>query len=121
MKDDFARSRCSACNCYHDGISNTIPAAQLQGKYFTLYLVRVGNKNHFEGNFLYTAFPSFQAIFYVHVGCYMTSLGNGYCDDLCNRPEFSYDFGECCLPQINDLSCLECLCHDDGTRHASSM
>ena len=29
---------------------------------------------------------------------------------------FSF-LGDCCLPFIETISCEECICHEDGTRH----
>ena len=31
--------------------------------------------------------------------------------------ECDYDGGDCCLAEIDDLKCDECICHQDGSRH----
>lgn len=34
-----------------------------------------------------------------------------------NTLECNYDEGACCLPEIKDAYCVECICNTDGTRH----
>ena len=42
-----------------------------------------------------------------------------YCDDESNTLICNYDNGACCLPEIKDDYCTECICNLDGTRHPS--
>lgn len=46
--------------------------------------------------------------------------GDLHCDDYLNREECNYDHGDCCLPEIIDTSCTQCLCLEDGTRHPTN-
>ena len=46
-----------------------------------------------------------------------TWSGDRYCDDGGNIDECNFDNGDCCLPIINSLYCIECFCHQDGTQH----
>ena len=32
-----------------------------------------------------------------------------------------FDPGDCCLPEIDSEYCIECICHEDGTRHPDAM
>ena len=41
-------------------------------------------------------------------------LGDGYCDDINNNLECSYDGGDCCGPNVNTQYCSECLCLEGG-------
>lgn len=49
--------------------------------------------------------------------CPQEDQGNGQCEDFCNTLEFDFDGGDCCLEYIDDLKCIECACHLDGTKH----
>jgi len=40
-----------------------------------------------------------------------------YCDDVTNIAVCEYDGGACCLAEIKDDYCQECICKADGTRH----
>ena len=45
-------------------------------------------------------------------------IDDGYCNDEVNMmAECDYDGGDCCLAEIDDLKCDECICHQDGSRH----
>lgn len=46
--------------------------------------------------------------------------GNGFCEDQFNTKACSYDWGDCCLPIIQDSLCKDCICFFDNTRHPSS-
>ena len=41
-----------------------------------------------------------------------TWIGDGYCDDITNNPECSYDGGDCCGPAVDTQFCSECQCID---------
>ena len=42
---------------------------------------------------------------------------DGYCNDETNMlAECDYDGGDCCLDEIDDLKCDECICHQDGSK-----
>ena len=41
-------------------------------------------------------------------------IGDGYCDDVTNTMECSYDGGDCCLDPVNTQYCSECQCIDDS-------
>ena len=43
-----------------------------------------------------------------------TWIGDGYCDDINNNPECSYDGGDCCGPAVNTQWCSECQCIDEN-------
>ena len=54
------------------------------------------------------------------------TLGDGICDD--GPPEVYNvtakclgDFGDCCLPVIDTSRCVECICLNDNTTHATSF
>ena len=54
------------------------------------------------------------------------TLGDGICDD--GPPEIYNvtakclgDFGDCCLPVIDTSRCVECICLNDNTTHATSF
>ena len=46
-----------------------------------------------------------------------TWSGDGFCDDEGNIVECNFDNGDCCLPFINNLYCLECFCYQDNSQH----
>lgn len=46
-------------------------------------------------------------------------IGDDTCDDNINNEKCYYDHGDCCLNEIDDHKCTECICHEDGTRHPS--
>ena len=47
---------------------------------------------------------------------------DGYCNDETNMlAECDYDGGDCCLDEIDDLKCDECICHQDGSRHPTKL
>lgn len=54
------------------------------------------------------------------LACRSHWIGDGSCDDSCNKFIHDYDLRDCCLDQIIDSSCQECICHEDGIRHPSS-
>ena len=47
------------------------------------------------------------------------SVGDDICNDNLNVEVCNYDNGDCCLSEISDDQCTECICHEDGTRHPS--
>ena len=46
--------------------------------------------------------------------CKFASIGDGICNDQCNALQFHYDFGDCCLPLVDNSDCTNCTCHQDG-------
>ena len=44
-------------------------------------------------------------------------IGDGICDDEVNMFKCVFDDGDCCLIEIVDTNCHECICHIDGKRH----
>ncbi len=48
-------------------------------------------------------------------------LEDSICNDPCNVKPFNYDGGDCCLPFIQDYSCEDCICHEDGQRHPTGI
>ena len=44
-------------------------------------------------------------------------IGDGICDDETNLIKCGFDDGDCCLSEIVDTNCYECVCHIDGKRH----
>ena len=55
-------------------------------------------------------------IFYLHRsgGCNQGWIGDGYCDDINNNLDCTYDGGDCCGSNVNTESCSECLCLEVG-------
>ena len=51
--------------------------------------------------------------------CSEGDVGDGYCEDDINIESCNYDGNDCCMPIIMDDYCLECICHEDGTKHES--
>ena len=47
-------------------------------------------------------------------GCQQSSIANGYCDDVNNNLDCSYDGGDCCGSNVNTLFCTECQCLEGG-------
>ena len=47
-------------------------------------------------------------------GCLQSSIANGYCDDVNNNLDCSYDGGDCCGSNVNTLFCSECQCLEGG-------
>ena len=47
--------------------------------------------------------------------------GNGFCEDYCNHPDLYFDLGDCCLDNINDAMCYDCICFEDCSRHPSEF
>lgn len=45
------------------------------------------------------------------------ATGDGACDDKDNIEQCNYDGGDCCLPIIATDWCIQCICHEDGTKH----
>ena len=44
---------------------------------------------------------------------YIGLLGNGFCDDVANNKECSYDGGDCCGLCVNTEYCTKCECLED--------
>ena len=55
-------------------------------------------------------------------GCIESMIGDGICEDECNNLDFVFDDGDCCLSEIDDLFCEDCICLADlpPERHPSS-
>ena len=49
--------------------------------------------------------------------CEQKWIGDGICDDETNLLKCAFDYGDCCLNEIVDTNCYECICHIDGKRH----
>ena len=48
-----------------------------------------------------------------NLGCVDVALwkiGDGFCDDMANNVECSYDGGDCCGPHVKKEFCFECQC-----------
>ena len=41
-------------------------------------------------------------------------IGDGFCDDINNNLDCTYDGGDCCGSHVNTQSCTECLCLEGG-------
>jgi hypothetical protein len=39
-------------------------------------------------------------------------VGDGTCDDTLNNEDCSYDGGDCCLSNIGDQFCIDCICFE---------
>ena len=48
----------------------------------------------------------------ITVGCNFIWIFDGYCDDINNKMECTYDGGDCCGPNVNTQYCTECSCLD---------
>ena len=46
------------------------------------------------------------------VWCNIGWIADGYCDDINNNMECSYDGGDCCGPNANTQYCSDCSCLD---------
>ena len=55
-------------------------------------------------------------IFYLHRsrGCNQGWIGDGYCDDINNNLDCTYDGGDCCGSNVNTQYCTECQCLEGG-------
>jgi len=47
-------------------------------------------------------------------GCNQEWIGDGYCDDINNTLECTYDGGDCCGDTVNTQYCSECQCLEGG-------
>jgi len=66
----------------------------------------------------FTIGPTFPYCQYIH----QHKIDDGYCNDEVNMmAECDYDGGDCCLAEIDDLKCDECICHQDGSRHPTRL
>ena len=52
-----------------------------------------------------------------HLTCEQKWIGDGICDDVTNLLKCAFDYGDCCLNEIVDTYCYECICHIDKKRH----
>ena len=43
-------------------------------------------------------------------GCSQVWIGDGYCDDINNNLDCTYDGGDCCGSNVNTQYCTECQC-----------
>ena len=81
--------------------------------------------NELEGMYGYYVHSNFQKSYFLGcetVGWWPTnwkSVGDDICNDNLNVEVCNYDNGDCCLSEISDDQCTECICHEDGTRHPS--
>ena len=48
-------------------------------------------------------------------------IGNGKCNDECNKKAFDYDQGDCCFEYIHDIKCQDCICHLDDQKHPKGI
>ena len=46
------------------------------------------------------------------VQCNSGWISDGYCDDINNKMECTYDGGDCCGPNVKTQYCTECLCRE---------
>ena len=53
-------------------------------------------------------------------GCNFGWISDGYCDDINNNMECTYDGGDCCGPNVNTQYCTECLCIDPNGNSTST-
>ena len=59
-------------------------------------------------------FETFYEIFFkVPCAGQISSIGNGFCDDINNNKECIYDGGDCCGNCINTDFCTNCTCLQD--------
>ena len=49
-------------------------------------------------------------------GCNQGWIGDGYCDDVNNNLDCTYDGGDCCLDYVYEDYCDECLCLECHSR-----
>ena len=55
------------------------------------------------------------------LGCeYDHWIGDGYCDDINNNMNCSYDGGDCCGPVVNTYYCTDCQCCDANGCNATT-
>ena len=47
-------------------------------------------------------------------GCNQGWIADGYCDDINNNVDCTYDGGDCCGSNVNTQYCTECLCLEGG-------
>ena len=52
-----------------------------------------------------------------YLNCYELILGDGFCDQECNHPEFLFDGGDCCLEYVNTNWCEDCFCYATCSYH----
>ena len=45
-------------------------------------------------------------------GCNQVWIGDGYCDDINNNLDCTYDGGDCCRSNVNTQYCTECMCYE---------
>ena len=44
--------------------------------------------------------------------CTQGWIADGYCDDINNNLDCTYDGGDCCGPNVNTQYCTECMCYE---------
>ena len=71
---------------------------------------------------------SFIAGVTVSPDCFLTYLGDSYCDDMNNFSYCNYDYGDCCLTESNEITgnnvnnyCESCLCKSNETGYPSTF
>ena len=47
-------------------------------------------------------------------GCNQGWIADGYCDDINNNVDCTYDGGDCCGSNVNTVYCTECQCLEVG-------
>ena len=63
----------------------------------------------------------FQNPYIKKLGCeYDHWIGDGYCDDINNNMNCSYDGGDCCGPVVNTYYCTDCQCCDANGCNATT-
>ena len=63
----------------------------------------------------------FQNPYIKKLGCeYDHWIGDGYCDDINNNMNCSYDGGDCCGPVVNTYYCIDCQCCDASGCNATT-
>ena len=64
----------------------------------------------------------------VSTDCFISYLGDSYCDDTNNFSYCNYDYGDCCLTEKNEITgnsvhnyCQSCLCKSNETGYPSTF
>ena len=103
------QSTCPWCQCKLDGLIH--PSSRASSKE-----IRAAPPIRFSTLFLVSLIKhmKFYNLFSV---CPKKNIGNGKCNDKCNLKDFDYDEGDCCLEQIHNMHCIDCVCHLDQLKH----
>ena len=86
---------CSECKCYAESGTSTTTIA---GKMILVTDCRTDIK------------------VWIQTGCTGQTgyNGDGFCDDVTNKPECNYDGGDCCLEHVDTMFCNECKCYEES-------